>query len=1079
MPPRISQPSGSQTKATNKATKSSLKASTIKLSSTPSGSSVRLDPFKTFSHPQSASQNVSRTDRTGKSKGKEKAEAVDVSQPDTDQLWVDIYEPQSEAELAVHPKKVEEVRRWLDEAFAGGLSGKLSKYRRVLALTGPAGTAKTSTIRVLARQFDCEILEWRNAMSPLVTGEDPSYSNADHESTFSKFESFLLRASSCQSIFDHSSNIPKRKRQIILLEDLPNILHAEIQAKFHSVLHSVVSAAVANPAPIVLVVSDVGPRGEASDERLAAGLWSRNQEGVMNIRTILPRELLNGPYVTQINFNPIAMTLMKRALQTLVQTHFSMRHSGTPPSKEMIDLVVETSSGDIRSAIMALQFSCVIAMPRKNGARTSTKQLLQAITRREQGLELFHFIGRVMYNKRKGDPPNPSATAKDIKRDRELDAVLRDPPKIHPWQGEHERRTSRVNVDASSVPDVRHSSFDMFQDLYADSPIDSSLFSLYIHQNYGQFCNEVEQCFGIADTLSWVDSSGGEAWYQANPHQFHLLSLGTLHSLPTPVSRRGQKLFKPEFFDFLSKEKAAWDSVRDVRSWIGQDAPHKEGGEPASWSRTEVAVQLGTVLKNRDKFNSNMKGPASHRLFSTFSFGDDKLRAKPLGEGDELDSEDALLLEDEAGTRGGWDAEEDVFDGGWLKDDEIQDFYHQSVSAWLTSRSSDAYNSTRIPPPKHVSMSSSNVPIISPDIWASLIVIEGDEDQTPAAPPTTTVVPRTYPTPTASTFQPYTPQFSSFQQSSFQYHPSTSTNTQSSIARQAITNNAAQQQGNTGALDTSDVATLNDALGSAGVDLRAEEESLMRSHEQVPSFRPFEDRSRKQPSKPNFDTVNLSATMRTIATQHKVTAAIPADTVNYLALALRARLQDLVTAMIHAAHHRLETQFDRPSSVFEDGRAAWGILVRSDIEKQLAALEKVEREEEMLAREERATRGSGNDMVVDGVESTESRSGETAKEKPTRPRDLDTTNAAANRAAGLIGKYAWLTAAHRPKTGAGGVMVPGPEPPFEEGMVYSAMRPDRPAPTDEGIRVNFRDAMFVLEKERGHGGGRGAARGWT
>lgn len=88
------------------------------------------------------------------------------------------------AELAVHKRKVEDVRRWLLEAFEGGPSGKLRKYRvracrwrslqlnvstmslqRILALTGPAGTAKTSTLRVLSRELNSEILEWRNSMS--------------------------------------------------------------------------------------------------------------------------------------------------------------------------------------------------------------------------------------------------------------------------------------------------------------------------------------------------------------------------------------------------------------------------------------------------------------------------------------------------------------------------------------------------------------------------------------------------------------------------------------------------------------------------------------------------------------------------------------------------------------------------------------------------------------------------------------------------------------------------------------------------------------------------------------------------
>jgi cell cycle checkpoint protein len=57
-------------------------------------------------------------------------------------------------------------------------------------------------------------------------------------------------------------------------------------------------------------------------------------------------------------------------------------------------------------------------------------------------------------------------------------------------------------------------------------------------------------------------------WYQTNPHSFHLLTLGTLHSLPSPVTRRSQKVFKPAFFDCLQREKDAWDGVRDTQIWM-------------------------------------------------------------------------------------------------------------------------------------------------------------------------------------------------------------------------------------------------------------------------------------------------------------------------------------------------------------------------------------------------------------------------------------------------------------------------------------------------------------------------------
>ncbi|THH12486.1 hypothetical protein EW146_g7651, partial [Bondarzewia mesenterica] len=145
----------------------------------------------------------------------------------------------------------------------------------------------------------------------------------------------------------------------------------------------------------------------------------------------------------------------------------------------------------------------------------------------------------------------------------------------------------------------------------------------------------------------------------------------------------------------------------------------------------------------------------------------------------------------------------------------------------------------------------------------------------------------------------------------------------------------AQPQPTTSQLDTADVATLNDALGSAGVDLRAEEETLQRTADQHQTYRPYEDRSHKQPTKPNFETRFLGPTMRSIGTKHKITK-VPDDAVNYVALALRARLQDLVEAMIAASEHRTDTQFDRPASLYEDGTTPmWSVAVRRDVAKQL------------------------------------------------------------------------------------------------------------------------------------------------
>lgn len=271
--------------------------------------------------------------------------------------------------------------------------------------------------------------------------------------------------------------------------------------------------------------------------------------------------------------------------------------------------------------------------------------------------------------------------------------------------------------------------------------------------------------------------------------------------------------------------------------------------------------------------------------------------------------------------------------------------------------------------------------------------------------------------------------------------------------------------------------------------------------------------------------------MRTIATQHKVTK-VPEDTVNYLALALRARLQDLVVAMIAAARHRTDAQYDKSPSMYEDGTPMWSVLIRSDLGKQLAALEKAEREEEMKVRRERKERadlaaahaanlaaqasGAGGGMAVDEEDGGAPKKKKKKEGPGVTARNMSEdvrkkmSNAVASQAAGLGGKYSWMTAANSPTTApkpkqavtitAPAVTVPATTStpattttPAVSTTTTSAgtswARPyvsskrttasSQAAEEDNRMLVTMRDAMFVVEREKGHGGGRGSARGWV
>jgi hypothetical protein len=54
----------------------------------------------------------------------------------------------------------------------------------------------------------------------------------------------------------------------------------------------------------------------------------------------------------------------------------------------------------------------------------------------------------------KGDPSNPSASAKDIQREKELDARLVDPPELPPHLSHEARRASRVDIDVSVILNI-------------------------------------------------------------------------------------------------------------------------------------------------------------------------------------------------------------------------------------------------------------------------------------------------------------------------------------------------------------------------------------------------------------------------------------------------------------------------------------------------------------------------------------------------------------------------------------------------------------------------------------------------
>ena len=70
--------------------------------------------------------------------------------------------------------------------------------------------------------------------------------------------------------------------------------------------------------------------------------------------------------------------------------------------------------------------------------------------------------------------------------------------------------------------------------------------------------------------------------------------LSTLHALPTPVSRVGQKVCKFVWFDIRARESEPWNAVGDVACWLAQDRGNNSCPSGHNSSKNRKVVQGGT-----------------------------------------------------------------------------------------------------------------------------------------------------------------------------------------------------------------------------------------------------------------------------------------------------------------------------------------------------------------------------------------------------------------------------------------------------------------------------------------------------
>ena len=132
-------------------------------------------------------------------------------------------------------------------------------------------------------------------------------------------------------------------------------------------------------------------------------------------------------------------------------------------SKDIVEAVVEGANGDIRSAVNTLQIVYQKGDPlphdrgTKRGAdgsavksqsKAQARKAVAVVSGRESSLVLFHALGKVLYNKRIGDPEEGADTHSEDEA--HMDDAGGEQEPLPPHWLSSARRRSRVDVEVGA-----------------------------------------------------------------------------------------------------------------------------------------------------------------------------------------------------------------------------------------------------------------------------------------------------------------------------------------------------------------------------------------------------------------------------------------------------------------------------------------------------------------------------------------------------------------------------------------------------------------------------------------------------
>uniref|UniRef100_A0A1I8C091 ATPase_AAA_core domain-containing protein n=1 Tax=Meloidogyne hapla TaxID=6305 RepID=A0A1I8C091_MELHA len=378
---------------------------------------------------------------------------------------LDCIAPNSEEEIALHPKK-------LDEGS------------KTLLLTGPSGSGKRTAVRVIAAELGIEVTEW-DWTDDCNNSNNFDKSNKRRSFSAEGFAQFLndTEFTSIQKM--------SLKHRLLLISQLPSEFLNEPK-HLHQLLASKISR---SRCIIVFVMPNVD------------SCWS------LSPFRIFPQSILELLGIEHIKFNPISTSLLINALQRA-----SKKLSNLQEIKGIdIKNIANSSFGDIRRAMNLLflhyrqQNTKIIegnsakrlkTEKLSNNCQQPSTSFFSSNFASSDQLELFHFIGKIMYAKRAEKPTKE-------------------------WLNNE----SKLNLNLKRIYGRPLPPKDDLNKLIETSPISAQLLSSYLFEHEPRFGPSIQSISKIQQIISKLDVFISNNYEQRSQMEKYMIDLSVRASL--------------------------------------------------------------------------------------------------------------------------------------------------------------------------------------------------------------------------------------------------------------------------------------------------------------------------------------------------------------------------------------------------------------------------------------------------------------------------------------------------------------------------------------------------------------------